>query len=325
MKPLEILQAQAIMYSISKKFHFSYVPAISSENILSDKGRTLARCNKLIRSLDYYYPQDYKTITKELEKHIEIFENLFSEIKQGCIEKIQLELLGNDYTNLKSYLQMLNNAQSAYDFIVSIENDVRKMCAGDWKKYLTDVNLMKINEPIEDFAFIIQAISNFNPAWIMKGPAVSTSLIIGKHIHTYQNKRIGLLYKLTKDNFIFHSLSDSYTNLTKLTSDTGILNAMLYWELISEFYHLDFSFDPYACFYPYNIFIEKWKYRIANTSVNAKDYYNEVLLKPDFENDCIGIAILPDASQDEERKAHMLAELFGVPIIKVTENSATRL
>lgn len=40
------------MYSTSKKFHFSYVPAILSENILSDKGRILARCDKLLLSAE---------------------------------------------------------------------------------------------------------------------------------------------------------------------------------------------------------------------------------------------------------------------------------
>lgn len=82
MKPIEILQNQIIMFCIEKKLSdITRIPALPEFELEQDTIRNLQRCEKLKNSIPLYYEkQESEKLVKEIDYHVEIFEQFVRKV-----------------------------------------------------------------------------------------------------------------------------------------------------------------------------------------------------------------------------------------------------
>lgn len=237
--------------------------------------RNLQRCEKLKNSLSLYYGEQ---ISQELRKGVD------------C--------------HVKNFEQ----AQEAVHWIFTLEQEIKRNCVKDWNKYLLDPEEFYVKQEWKDYAFLLQAVESFNPFRNLKGPVVSTSLYTKEFPYTYKGRTAGLIYRLTPKNFISMATSDLNSHLEYLTQDKERLLSLLEWNLVEDTYRLFFQENQDAAYYPFCIFVKKWIERMQETQ-EEKENYNEILLKPNFEDDVIGVFYCWNAPEGLQQQAREFSKL----------------
>ena len=176
---------------------------------------------------------------------------------------------------------------------------------------------------LSGYSFILQAVDSFDLLWCFRGPAVSASLYTDKLPYTYRNRKGGIIYKLTQDNFVTMSISDASSHMVHMTTDDERIKATLELSCIAEYYNLCFNDGPDSCYYPYKVFVDKCLER-ARTIKEDSDKYNEILLKPWFENDILAIFYRYDAAGWFKKQAEGLASIANLPLVIQEENGMLR-
>lgn len=323
MKPLDLLITQMNMYYVNRSIGF--IPSSSPKNFTIPKCQNRYRFAKIRNSLEKYcfvgndcesFKNNYDSqeLYRNLDEYEQVLFDFFEHMENGIIENVRDDIFSGNYNCLTDYVKMISEAQFAWDEMMKIENCVKRWCVFDWKRNLTAPDTISEETVLEKYSFIIQAVYNCNPAWIMKGPAVSASLVTSEMPYTYQNRQIGIIYQLTEDNLISLATADANSNVTQLVSDEDLVSSLLNKKLIENRYNVEFIEDFDTWFYLYAEFIKRWKDRIVKTDDGTKPFCNEILLKPDFLNDVIGVITFQDATAYEKEKASKLAVLFKVPL-----------
>ncbi len=326
MKLIEILQNQIIMFCIEKKLsNITRIPALPEFESEQDTIRNLQRCEKLKNSIPLYYEkQESEKLVKEIDYHVEIFEQfvrkVYAKELNAFVEAVNL----NDYSDFGAWINYFKQAQEAVDWILTLENTVKQYCVKDWNKYLLDSEEFYIKQEWKEYAFILQAVESFNPLRNLKGPAVSSSLYTNELPYTYKNRFAGIVYRLTPKNFISMATSDSSSHVEHLIGDREKLLSVLKWSCIENTYNLIFLEDWDSCYYPFHIFIKKCIERVKIIQ-NRRENYNEILLLPNFENDIIGIFYQWDAPEGLRQQAIEFSKMSHRKLLVQEEDGTLRL
>lgn len=228
-------------------------------------------------------------------------------------------------SELKEYLKLLEQAQSSFQQFCSIEHKVKQRCAKDWNRYLTSAEELEIGKEYSKGAFLVQAVEyGTSVARIMKGSAVSVSLVTNGMQYLYKQRKIGVLYRLTEFNLLTMSISDLYSDLKALDTEADVVDSLFHWSLINNTFGLSLIDSSDSKFYKFREFVKQWEERIGQ--VEYEDRYNEIMLMPDFERDLMGAFYLSSASDGEKDRAEKLAELTtGILIELKTDGYVKRV
>lgn len=290
------------------------------------KKQQVDRIGKLKRSISYFCledlpfesfsegwrPTELSELLEDSEKILEVF---FSEIEKGVIESLISKIEAGDNSGLREYVKIVQNAQSAWNSIQTAEAVIKQFCVRDWNQYLTIIENQREGETITKYSLIVQAVYNCSPAFILKGPAVSASLITEDFCYPYRDRKIGIVYRLTPENLITISVSDASSHITELKSDNEIVKSLLHTKLIEKSWNVECIEDFNSWFYLYEFFIRKWQKYASSRDPSHRCC--EILLKPDFQNDVTEVTIFPNASECERVKAKELSHLFKVPLLEI--------
>lgn len=175
----------------------------------------------------------------------------------------------------------------------------------------------KIGSKKKKYSFIVQALESFNPARIYKGPIVSASLFTNELPYLFQDRRVGIVYSLTKENLLLVNVSNSNTHVW-LSDDLESLGDLVNCSLIDDKYYMFASEDSKNAYHPFAFFVESCKEALEQSSGG---WCNDILIKPNFENDqkalfCYG---------DRKRETFAFAQFCRLPVIVVQEDGSVIL
>lgn len=172
------------------------------------EGSLKSRYEKVVRSLaDFFEEQDVVAFREQLTQGLQDLEALKKEIQNGRIERVPWN---GDCTERN----VLEQAQSSFQQFCSIENKVKQKCVKNWNRYLTSVEELEIGKEYNKGAFLVQAVEyGTSVARIVKGSAVSASLVTNGMQYLYKQRKIGVLYRLTENNLLTMNTSDLYSDL----------------------------------------------------------------------------------------------------------------
>lgn len=276
-----------------------------------------SRYEKVVRSLtDFFEEQDAVAYRERLAQGLQDLETLRKEIPNGRIEK-------GRWKGDCSERDVLEQAQSSFQQFCSIENKVKQQCAKNWNRYLTSVEELEIGKEYNKGAFLVQAVEyGTSVARIVKGPAVSASLVTSGMQYLYKERKIGVLYRLTENNLLTMGIRDLYSDLKALDTEAGVVDSLFHWSLINNAFGLSLIDSSDSKFYKFREFVKQWEERIKQAE--TEDHYNEVLLIPNFENDLMGAFYLSSASDWEKDRAAKLAELTTGVLIEMKPDGCVK-
>ncbi|MCI8749702.1 MAG: hypothetical protein HFH67_17920 [Lachnospiraceae bacterium] len=283
------------------------------------------RVEKLKNSIRLYYKNIHSGCEyHDLSDNIKIFNEFMESVAKGGLQNLVASVESEDLGELSAWIKKFKQAQAAADAFIRTESEVTRRCVKCWEGGLTDVNVLRYHaDGLSGYSFILQAVDSFDPLWCFRGPAVSASLYTDKLPYTYRNRKGGIIYKLTQDNFVTMSISDASSHMVHMTTDDERIKATLELSCIAEYYNLCFNDGPDSCYYPYKVFVDKCLER-ARTIKEDSDKYNEILLKPWFENDILAIFYRYDAAGWFKKQAEGLASIANLPLVIQEENGMLR-
>ena len=324
MKPIEILQNRIVMYYVEKKIADGWL-AMPDFMFLEKMEQNWQRVEKLKNSIRLYYTNiRSERECLELSDNLKIFNEFIESIAKGGLRDFVTGAGCEDFGQLSVWIKRFKQAQEAADAFIRTESEVIRRCVKCWEGGLTDVNVLRYHaDGLSEYSFILQAVDSFDPLWCFKGPAVSTSLYTDKLLYTYRNRKGGIIYKLTQDNFITMAVSDANSHVVRLTTDNDRIKSTLALSCIADCYDLCFNDGPDNCYYPYKVFAGKCLER-AKTINEDSDKYNEILLKPWFENDVLAVFYRHDATDWFKKQAEELADIANLPLVIQEENGMLR-
>lgn len=271
-----------------------------------------SRYEKVVRSLaDFFEEQDVVAFREQLTQGLQDLKALKEEIQNG---RIRVPWKGDCFER-----DVLEQAQSSFQQFCSIENKVKQKCVKNWNRYLTNVEELEIGKEYNKGAFLVQAVEyGTSVARIVKGSAVSASLVTNGMQYLYKQRKIGVLYRLTENNLLTMNTSDLYSDLKELDTEADVVNSLFHWSLINNTFGLSLIDSSDSKFYKFREFVKQWEERVKQAE--TEDRYNEVLLTPNFENDLMGAFYLSSASDGEKDRAAKLAELTTGVLIEMKSN-----
>ncbi len=281
------------------------------------KGSLRSRYEKVVRSLaDFFEEQDVVAFREQLTQGLQDLEVLRKEIPNGRIERVPWN---GDCTERN----VLEQAQSSFQQFCSIEDKVKQRCVKNWNRYLTSAEEWEIGKEYSKGAFLVQAVEyGTSIVRILKGPAVSASLVTSGMQYLYKQRRIGVLYRLTENNLLTMNTSDLYSDLKELSTEADVVDSLFHWDLLSSTFGLSLIDSSDSKFYKFREFVKQWEERVKQAE--TEDHYNEVLLIPNFENDLMGAFYLSSASDGEKDRAAKLAELTTGVLIEMRPDGCVR-
>ena len=223
--------------------------------------------------------------------------------------------------NMKRVVPMVTKLEA-------LEKKLRELCAKDWSKpcNLTDPRENPCGSEkeytLKKYAFIVQALLNFNPLNAMRGPAVSASLVTEELTQTYWNRNVGMIYRVTPDNLIMFGTSDLNSNIVFFVQDNEIISTIFDWSWFGQNYHVDVTEGNDNAYFPISVFVNLCKKRYEDSEVETLDRYNEILLKPDFKNDVIGVFYRYDSSDVEVNRVKNFAEMSHIPTVRFNQDGS---
>lgn len=323
-KPIEMLQNRVVMYCVEEMIETAYssMPAFV---FLEKLEQNWQRVEKLKSSIRLYYKNIHSgRECHDLSDNIKIFNEFIESIAKGGLQNLVASVESGDIVQLSVWIKKFKQAQEAADTFIRIESEVIRRCVKCWEGGLTDVNVLRYHaDGLSEYSFILQTVDSFDPLWCFRGPAVSTSLYTDKLPYTYRNRKGGIIYKLTQDNFVTMSIFDASSHMVHMTTGDERIKATLGLSCIAEYYNLYFNDGPDSCYYPYKVFVDKCLER-AGTIKEDSDKYNEILLKPCFENDVLAVFYRYDAAGWFKKQAVRLATIANLPLVIQEENGMLR-
>lgn len=283
------------------------------------------RAEKLKNSIRLYY----KDICSWSEYHdlidnMKIFNEFIESIAKGGLQNLVDSVENGDFVHLSMWIKKFVEVQEAADAFIRTESEVTRRCVKCWESGLTDANVLRYHaDGLSGYSFILQAVDSFDPLWCFKGPVVSTSLYTDKLPYTCRNRKGGIIYKLTRDNFIAMAVSDANSHVAHITTGNERIKSTLGLSGIADCYNLYFNEGPDSYYYPYKVFVDKCLER-TGTIEEDSDKYNEILLKPRFENDVLAVFYRYDAAGWFKKQAEGLAYAANLPLVIQEENGMLR-